>query len=43
VIQLGTVVNIAHGLSVEPFQVLTFPEQDTRQQLIDALRHLSLD
>jgi hypothetical protein len=43
VIRLGTVVKIACGLSVEPFQVLTFPEQDTRQQLIDALRHASPD
>jgi transcriptional regulator with XRE-family HTH domain len=40
-ITIDTVAKLANGLAVEMFDVLTFPEEDDLQRLVDLTRHLS--
>jgi transcriptional regulator with XRE-family HTH domain len=41
VIEVGTVAKLAHGLAVQMFDLLTFPEEDDFQRFVDLMRHSS--
>jgi transcriptional regulator with XRE-family HTH domain len=40
-ITIDTVAKLANGLAVEMFDLVTFPEEDDVQRLVDLTRHLS--